>query len=313
VGNEPEAQIGSASFAALQRMSWEEIKAACPSCVVVAGGAPQWTVPNTGFACDAASYLSLFDQHYAPILAALAGSGFDVFDLHWYGRADGDYRKLGPALAGVRQRLAANGFADRPIWITEMGAYSGTPAAAGPIPAMPRQTEQQQAADYFKRFVYSLAVGVGKVFPAYGLVEGFKNDDSYFDHTGFVYDGSGSDDLGRGVKKLAFFTYRKMTELLAGCDWSSVEVLDEAGEVFLVRVPRAGAPVWIGWSDGATAARALTGLSAAGVRVTSIVPHFDEGRQVVDYAAAFDTSAVAVAGGSASVSLGAVPVVVEPQ
>ena len=40
-----------------------------------------------------------------------------------------------------------------PIWITEMGSYSGDPID----PQFPPQTERQQAGDYFKRYIYSLS------------------------------------------------------------------------------------------------------------------------------------------------------------
>lgn len=316
VGNEPSAVPGNGSFATLQRMTYEEVKAACAECVVVAGGVPQPSTADAGFTVGAAEYGAFFEQDYNPILVKLAGTGFDVFDLHWYGTADGDYRKLGPVLSSVRQKLAASGFGAAPIWMTEMGAYSGAPAAVRTMAAQPLQSEAQQAADYLKRFIYPLSLGVEKVFPAFGLMEGFKNDNSYFDHTGFIFNGDTAvdpQDLGRGVKKLSFFTYRKMTELLEGSDWASMSVVSEAGSSYLVRVLRAGQPVYVGWSDAAPTQVALTGLSSSGVRITSMVPHFTTGQQVADYATAFDVADQAVADGAVQLSLGQNPVVIEPR
>ena len=40
-------------------------------------------------------------------------------------------------------------------------------------------------------------------------MDGFKGDDGYFDHTGLIYDGEDSGDLGLGVKKLAYYTYKR--------------------------------------------------------------------------------------------------------
>jgi hypothetical protein len=83
----------------------------------------------------------------------------DVFDFHWYGTATGEYRFTDTAtsedaLTHVRAALTANGFsANLPVWITEMGSYSGDPPDFQ-FPLFlkfPAQTEQQQAGDYLKR------------------------------------------------------------------------------------------------------------------------------------------------------------------
>lgn len=42
-------------------------------------------------------------------------------------------------------------------------------------------------------------------------MEGFKYDGGYFDFTGLIYDGWGAGDPGLGVRKLSYYTYRKMT------------------------------------------------------------------------------------------------------
>lgn len=121
VGNEPVAELSG--FADLQRITCRAVKEACADCVVVIAGA-------AGFPRD---YVRQFDAIYGPILAGLGGRSVDVFDFHWYGTAGGDYR-LRDAATGedvyehIRGVLAAHGFpADLPIWITEMGSYSGGP------------------------------------------------------------------------------------------------------------------------------------------------------------------------------------------
>ena len=47
-----------------------------------------------------------------------------------------------------------------------------------------------------------------EIFPAFGLMEGFKHDGSYFDHTGLIYDGMDSGDAGLGVKKLGYYMHK---------------------------------------------------------------------------------------------------------
>jgi len=318
VGNEPDENRRS-DFAGLQAITYSAVKDACPGCTVLIGGVPGMP-PN---------YAAAFDTGYAPILTELAGSSVDVFDFHWYGTATGDYR-LRDARTGedvldhIRATLAAEGFpADLPVWITEMGAYSGDPQ--DPVPgAFPYQTERQQAADYFKRFIYPLSRGVEKVFPAFGLMEGFKQTDGYFDHTGLIYDGEQSGDGGLGVKKLAYYTYKKMTERLEGSNWPGLALLRDGiggDNLLLFRVEKDGRPVHIAWWDtfdepgytpGDTKELAVDGLASPTVQVTEVVPYPVTGADVTDYDSAFRVTYLPVNAGTAVVPLGEEPVLIEP-
>ncbi len=316
VGNEPNVQRWS-DFAALQRMTYLAIKAACQDCTVLIGGA-------TGFP---AGYVAGFDAQYAPILAELAGQYVDVFDFHWYGSAQGEYRLVdgltgADVLDHIRSTLTAYGFpADMPIWITEMGAYSGDPADA-PRFVVPPQSEGQQAGDYSRRFIYPLSCGVEKVFPAFGLMEGFKHNDGYFDHTGLIYDGRDSGDPGLGVKKLAYYTYKKMTELLEGADWASLTTLQDGtggDHLYLFHVERDGRPVYIAWWDyfdepdyapGEMKSLTLSGIAAEEVVATEVIPAAASGSEVADYATAFEIEVYAVSQGSATILLGESPLII---
>jgi hypothetical protein len=194
----------SETYAELLQVTYRAAKAANPDCRIVIGGVGGWVGTGPG------SVLHHFRRFYLPVLERLGGSGFDIFDCHWYGNATGDYRGYERVHREIRRALGANGFERVPIWITEMGTYSGRPRG------LPLQTERQQAADLLKRYVFPISLGVEKVFMAFGLIEGFKRDDGYFDHTGIIYDGAGSSDKGRGVRKLGYYTYRLMTEKLEG-------------------------------------------------------------------------------------------------
>lgn len=314
VGNEPNHQTTS-GFATLQRITYQAIKQACAECTVLIGGV-------AGFPDD---YIAQFDSGYAPILAELAGDYVDVFDFHWYGTATGDYRLRDTVAGGdvydhIRSTLESHGFSPQlPIWITEMGSYSGDPIG----PAFPPQSERQQAADLFKRFIYSLDRGVEKVFPAFGLIEGFKQDGGYFDHTGLIFDGRGLGDPGLGVRKLGYYTYRKMTEMLEGADWTTLTMLRDGtgGDyVFLFRVMKDRAPIHIAWWDdfdfpGDVDAMPVTlsGLAGSAVRVTSVVPSARFGSEVDDYATAFSVTSQAVSEGTATIRLGQDPVILEEE
>jgi hypothetical protein len=317
VGNEPNDRTRS-DFAGLQQMTYQAIKQACPDCTVLIGGV-------AGFPKN---YVGGFDAIYAPILAELGGQYVDVFDFHWYGTANGEYRLQDTvtdkdALDHIRATLTVNGFpSDLPLWITEMGAYSGDPSDTL-FGTFPLQTERQQASDYFKRFIYPLSRGVEKIFPAFGLMEGFKHDDGYFDHTGLIYDGQDFGDLGLGVKKLGYYTYKKMTEALNGSDWLTLTTLHDGTDsdhLYLFRLEKDDQPIHIVWWDyfdesgytpGDTKMVTLTGLVGTKVIVTGAVPNADIGQDVTDYATAFTVTTYPISDGSVSILLGEDPVLVE--
>jgi len=315
VGNEPNGL--KSGFADLQRITYTAIKEVCPDCTVLIGGVPGMP--------PVADYIANFDQGYKPILDALAGQYVDVMDFHWYGAATGDYRGAKTVYDHIRSVMVADGFStELPIWITEMGAYSGDPVPHdvtehAPID-YPLQSERQQALDYFKRFVYPLSFGIKKVFPAFGLMEGFKHDNGYFDHTGLIYDGLGDDDLGLGVKKLGYYTYKKMTEMLEGSDWNSIETIQQADDVYVFKFIKNNTPVYVAWWDysnetsyvpGDTKRISITGIAGTSVVVTEAVPRFATGKEVIDYATAFSSQTVPTANGAVILALKEYPVFVE--
>lgn len=311
VGNEPLDY--KSRFADLQRITYTAIKEVCPNCQVLIGGVPG--MPPVSI------YLDVFNQHYQSILDALGGKYVDVMDFHWYGAANGDYRGAKDVYERIRGVLRADGFPEIPVWITEMGAYSGAPTAFQGL-TFPPQTERQQAEDYFKRFVYSLSFGVKKVFPAFGLMEGFKHDGGYFDFTGLIYDGIGSGDLGLGVKKLGYYTYKKMTELLEGSDWNNIQIVQESGNLRVYQFTKSNRTIYAAWWDyfddpgyvpGAKVSLSLSGLEGATAIVTEVVPRFATGKEVVDYADAFNRSSMPITNRMLSLNLGDSPIVIEIQ
>ena len=326
VGNEPSVLIQS-DFAELQRITYQAIKSACSDCVVLNGG-----VAGMGM-IGGDDYVTNFNTMYAPIISDLAGQYVDVFDFHWYGNATGDYRLRNPTdgqevLTHIRATLAEAGFSDDlPIWITEMGTYSGDPASM-PFPPfldLPLQTERQQAGDYLKRHVYSLVSGVKKIFPAFGLIEGFKHDDGYFDHTGLIYDGQDSDDLGLGVKKLGYYTYKIMTEKLEGSDWDTIQTLFDSEEsVYAYKFIKTETdePIYVAWWDwfddstyieGDTTTVTLLVGDMDSMKITCVVPDAESGTDLDegDYPTFFAMETKQVIDGVVTITLGKNPVFVE--
>lgn len=226
------ARNDAAGYAALQAHTNDLIKAVDPKATVLMGG-----VSGEDFATN-------FKTYYEPVLRRLHGKGFDVFDLHLFGRA-GDYRLLDTMVPLARKALDANGFARAPIWMTETATYSGAPTAP---PGLPPQTQAEQAAELVRRGVHALGLGVGKVFWAM-VREGFHYRNDLFDHAGLTTNARVSPQSPDGTPKLAFFTYRRLCAKLAGCA-PKPQRLDLGPGVFAYRFRAAnGRTVIVAWAD----------------------------------------------------------------
>ncbi|MEK7593390.1 MAG: hypothetical protein AAB464_01605, partial [Patescibacteria group bacterium] len=183
------------------------VKSACQDCKLVIGGIVGMGVEQSK---------DIFKEFYEPILKKLAGKHIDIFDFHIFGNSQGDYKNSKTIYATIREGLDKYGYKNMAIWILETGTYSGQPFDQGKT--LIEQTEKEQAMDLLKRLTYPLTYGVKKVFWAWAMVEGTSpiDDNDVFDNTGLIYDGIGPNDLGYGVKKLSYYTYKKMTETLEG-------------------------------------------------------------------------------------------------
>lgn len=242
IGNEPHPKIKG--FEEVVKITSMAIKKADSGANVVIGGALLQEMQN----------MPIFDKHFLKILEDMNGKYVDIIDFHWGGDTSGNYRGYKNIYDHLRSNLTKMGFpTDMPVWITEMSTYSGDPIKLSFQPwDPPYTTESQQASDLIKRYVYGLSLGIKKIFWAWGMVEGFKNNDSYFDHTGIIYDGKFSDDEGYGVKKLAYYNYKLMTTLLEGSDLSTIRTIMNGEDniyAFKFTQKKYGKPVYVVWWD----------------------------------------------------------------
>lgn len=226
VDNEP--PHGLRDYPEFLKITYLAIKEADPEAKVIIGGVQGMPPVST--------YLKGFDTFYLPILDELEkldGNYFDIFDFHWYGNATGDYLGVRTVYEYIKKKIDKRGLSPTGgYWITEMGTYSGDPL---PVPILrnydyPFQTEEQQAEDLFKRYIYPLSIGIKKVFSGFGIKEGFKYDEGFFDFTGLIYDGRLSHDRGKGLKKLAYYTYQLMTQKFQGVDWDNIATISDGKE-----------------------------------------------------------------------------------
>jgi len=169
-----------------------------------------------------------------------------------------------------------------------------------------------------KTFVYGLSLGIDKIF--WNLV--FERSDyepnharpfpqNPFNHYGLIHNPTNNDGLSH--KKLAYFTYKKMVEMLEGSDWKGMQTIRESGNVRIYKFVKYGKPIFVAWWDylgdptyspGKTLSVSLTGLEGAAASVTEAVPRFATGAEVTTYSTAFRKVTLAVSNGTVRLSLG---------
>jgi hypothetical protein len=133
--------VNPEAFAELLCLAHDRIKAVDPTAVVLAGALTP-TVANDGRNMNDLIFLER-------MLAAGAGACFDVFSAQGYGLWSGPTdQRLRPTVINyahnlfLRDILVRHGYADKPIWISEMG-WNTAPEHI--TPTYGRVTEEQQA------------------------------------------------------------------------------------------------------------------------------------------------------------------------
>jgi hypothetical protein len=301
VGNEPDL-LGpaAAEYLPLLKASYGVIKSECPECTVVLGGLgygnPAFEAPGAGQALE---YLRV-------LLEGGAAGSFDVFDLHFPGTAAG-YARLGERLSSFRALLGQYGAGGVPVWITEMSTYTGSPVpltTPGLRIEFPQQSEAAQAAALVRLYVTGLRFGVGRMFWNL-LVErngfaGVKN--GYYDNAGVLR----NPDNGRGTgRKLAYYAYRKMTEVFRGAETGGVEVIREGDGTCIYRFARGGKSLWVVWAEGDGATLEVPGVRGVEATLTLAVPAAATGADVSTPAGGYTTLRVPVTDGKVRVRPGA--------
>jgi hypothetical protein len=289
-------------FAEVQKITYQAVKEADSKAYVLIAG-------------DSANDL------YSEVFQHLNGNYIDIIDLHRFGTEDEyDPKEDFDYLKGT---LEDSGFDLSKIkfWITETGTYSGHPV--NDKREFFYQSEKQQARGLLKRYVSALSYGIKKVFWAWNIMEGFGCDCCIFDYTGLIYDGNqernadncdANDpyDKGKGVKKLSYYTYKKMVDILEGSDWNNIETIQESGGIYIYRFKKDGKNIYVAWNDNSASKSAtLSGISSSKIKITEAVPKYESGDQVTDYSHAFNTETKTVSDGKVSITLEDVPVFVE--
>ncbi len=331
VENEPKPEI--INFAELQKITYQKVKDVCPECRVVIGGY-----------ADGSGEAEKFDNIIVPILDELNGNYIDIFDIHWFGNRDdsnvvnSDRISQGKMTVNlIKQKLEQKKFNDIEIWFTESGTYSGKPNL--PIHKYQYQSEKEQAASLLIRYISPLANGVKRVMWAWGIIESFKKDCGFFDYTGLIFDGCDCEnnkyecgnnigyDLGNGVKKLSYYTYKLMVEKLEGSEWDSVEtIIDGQNNIYAYKFTKKNTrkSIYVLWWDffndssykeGDTIIANIPIIDENFVKITQGVPNAGSGKDLdeKDYPDFFPEKIQKVTDSSVQVILDMYPVFVEGQ
>jgi hypothetical protein len=119
-------------------------------------------------------------------------------------------------------------------------------------------------------------------------------------------------------KKLAYFTYKLMTEKLEGSDWDNIQTIQESDNVYIYKFMKNGEPVWVAWWDyfddsGTSKTITLDVGDMDAVKITEAVPDAEDGSKIDenDYPNFFKTEAKTTSGGRVEITLGESPVFVE--
>ena len=254
------------------------------------------------------------DGFFVRVFKRLGPSGLakvHALDFHKY-FSYGEAAQIEPFVEAINALSSAFATAPKPLWMTETGTFAGEvkPRLSGPGDRQGtsiKQTETEQACALVRLHVLSLARGVKKVFwfgPCY------KGGDSFFGNIGI---------LSRNLEpRLAYFSYKKMVEMLGPSDWSRVEeIKTEKDSVRLFRFPgvnRRTFPVYVALrkQQGREANEIKWRFNSSGpVRITEAVPRAKSGRQVSGYGSAFKTRTESPQNGGVIISIGESPVYIE--
>ncbi len=289
------------NYARLLRLTSGVIREACSDCKVVLGSSIN--INGTGDPLPVELY-------FEPVLQELNKYGknyFDVFDYHFFPpkgyTPESYYLAYAQGVASTRNLLDKYGYSDAEIWTTETMVPTTDGMSQINIQKLPKEyqsvTEKQQAKALIKTYVSGISNGVKKVFWT-KLTEG-PVFDFMFNRAGLIRHPSMSSSTD---KKLSYYTYKKMVEVLDGSDWDNVQTIQESNGIYVYKFMKDGKQIWVVWNDNADEKQiTISGISSGLVRVTEAVPKYESGKDITDYNTAFNVETKTVSSGSATITL----------
>jgi hypothetical protein len=303
----------------LLKITYPVIKGVCADCMIMFGGL---SGGNTALDNQGALFLE-------SALSAGAVGYFDGLEFKRHHTSAKDYARIKNNFDSIGSILANYGvdIHQIPVFV-ETAMYDGDPNDPVPNPmesGLPIQTEKEQAQGLIKTYVYGAAIGIDRIFwddiyerSDYEPSHATPFPQNPFNHYGLINNPTNNDGLTH--KKLAYYTYKKMVEMLEGSDWNSIQTIQESGNIYIFKFTKNNALVYVAWWDyfdepsyasGNTKPISIAGVQGNSVLVTEAVPKFSTGKDVTDYATAFNTQTVSASNGTITLTLNENPVFVE--
>lgn len=255
---------------------------------------------------------------------------FDYWESHWFGESKLYAKNI--AGYGVKDFigfLKANGYSDKKFLIRAGGTYSGQDLQERKGFMNNYQSEQDQAGFLVKRFIYNLGAGVKYI--AWSTIyerdkyQGEKH--VHFQYISLIYDGypDGKSkkqkciegwlpcpDPGKGIKKLSYYTYKKLIETLKGSDWDNIRKVQGAYGIYTYKFIKNGKNIWVAWSDNEQEEQiTISDITSEEVKITEAIPKYESGKEVIDYNTAFNAETKSVTKGKVNFTLIETPVFIE--
>lgn len=284
--------------------------------------------PKAKVAISSVATLPGFYNFYVKVLDELARDKTkysDILDFHWFPFFESEYNfltlptsqtkfYLKEYIRNIKQTLSKYGYGNIPIFITETAQYSDAPAHNPFVePISPEfHSEKKQAIDLLKLYVYPLVNGVDKIFWV-TLTELHNFDvttpNGVWDNVGLI---NNPQNDGQSHKKLAYYTYKKVVEVLEGSDWNNIQTIQEKDDVYIYKFIKNGKPIWVVWNDNSPSKQiTISGISLSQAKITEAIPKYELGKDVTDYNNAFNTETKSVGSGKITITLKDKPVFVE--
>jgi len=290
------------NFAKLLTQAYQTVKSANPDAKVVIGGVSS----PKGF------------DYYIKILKSLTQKSFDIFDLHWYGYA-GEYiamTNMGTTddfknfMVELKDTLAQYRYEDVPIWMSETGTHGGVNVVNQTGGLLPQQDEKDQAIELVKRYVYFIDVVMWFKMTETHQTGNVGTSNGYFENTGLINNPLNSDGLSH--KKLAYYAYKKMTEILDGSDWDNIEIIQESGGIYIYKFIKNNKPIWVAWNENDNERQiTISNLDFNEVLVTETIPKYNSGNDVSNFNNAFNSENKTTNNGKITLTLGETPVYIQ--
>ena len=243
----------------------KKLKTYCPDCKIVLAGVggdnrPDYyyrfiydTVPFpgdcTGNNCsNVRGYYRKLIQDLKFIREQSSGpANFDIFDFHHHHQQPIEYtswKNIKDKYDVIKKLLTEEGFPTLPIWITETSSWTGTPSREQWSSVdYPNHTEEDQAGELVKRFVYAYSLGIKKVFWSPMIIDSpyGNNATGYFSNVGLL--------KSDGTPKISFNTFKIMISKMK--NFQTVEKIDVGNQdAYLFKFNFSGkAPFLVFWKE----------------------------------------------------------------